>query len=102
MDYMLMAYYKFPKVYEGQEKYIGNPTIVHFSGQLKPWHIECTNPYLPLYFQALKNTLWEGEKLTNKYKSKKDILIFKTKRILKNILNILGIKKYYFNPICKL
>lgn len=102
MDYMLMAYYKLPKVYEGQEKYIGNPTIIHFSGQLKPWHIECINPYLPLYFRALKNTPWEGEKLTNKYKSKKDIIIFKTKRILKNILNILGIKKYYFNPICQL
>lgn len=46
--------------------YRDNPSIIHFAGYIKPWHIECRNPYKNLYWQALKGTKWEHAKKTSK------------------------------------
>ncbi|WP_444326070.1 glycosyltransferase family 8 protein [Paraprevotella clara] len=44
-----------------------HPGIIHFAGFLKPWNLECINPYRNLYSTALSNTPWENWTKTRKY-----------------------------------
>ena len=44
-----------------------NICFIHFTGQKKPWHIECVNPLKKLWLQVFKTTLWKREPLTYKY-----------------------------------
>jgi lipopolysaccharide biosynthesis glycosyltransferase len=37
--------------------------IVHFTGELKPWHFLCTHPLKHLYFEALRTTAWADFKV---------------------------------------
>jgi lipopolysaccharide biosynthesis glycosyltransferase len=37
--------------------------IVHFTGELKPWHFLCTHPLKHLYFESLRTTAWTDFKV---------------------------------------
>ena len=43
---------------------IKNPTIIHFTSTIKPWHIEDTNPYSYEFIKYYKQTEWRSFPLT--------------------------------------
>ncbi len=89
-----------PNRYSSQiKKAIYQPTIIHFSGPIKPWHKECKNPYKGLYYHYLKMTPWSDSKPIKKYTKFKDVMIYKGKNTLKFILEILHIRCYSFRNI---
>jgi lipopolysaccharide biosynthesis glycosyltransferase len=42
--------------------------IIHFTGELKPWHFMCTHPLKHLYFEFLKQTAWMDFKMRWTYR----------------------------------
>jgi lipopolysaccharide biosynthesis glycosyltransferase len=42
--------------------------IVHFTGELKPWHFMCTHPLKHLYFEFIKQTAWMDFKVRWTYR----------------------------------
>lgn len=41
------------------EEAIHNPSIIHFLGRYKPWHIECYHPYQPVFYKYQQLTQWK-------------------------------------------
>ena len=35
-----------------------NPIVLHFTGRIKPWHIECQHPHKDVFLKFKKNTMW--------------------------------------------
>lgn len=68
------------------------PSIIHYSGYIKPWHKECEHPYKDLYWQALKGTKWEAN-----FKASREKNIIK--RIKLKIRQILKGNPYYKSNI---
>lgn len=99
---MLEVYYKrnphIPKVYNSVKIEIikNNPVIVHYSGPIKPWHIECHHPLNYKFIYYIEQTSFSSCVKHRKYASSKDRMIFFTKNILKNILELLHIKYYSY------
>lgn len=75
-----------------------NPRIIHFADVLKPWFVECDNPYKNLYWYYLGLTPWANNKPTYKYKFNKRCLLY-SKRYLKRFLGMLGLKEYKYSNI---
>ena len=44
---------------------VKDPAIVHFTGDLKPWHYGCEMPYVEEYYKYLALTPWKDYKLTD-------------------------------------
>lgn len=67
-----------------------NPGILHFACPIKPWYKDCQHPYKSFYKKYLRLTEWRDYK----YPIFEDMTPWKrTKRIIRNILNSLGIVK---------
>jgi lipopolysaccharide biosynthesis glycosyltransferase len=69
------------------------PCIIHFADTLKPWFKECDNPYKDLYWRYLRITPWVYYKATFKYPFVRRMKFY-TKKFLKSILRICGVKRY--------
>jgi FkbM family methyltransferase len=41
---------------------LGDPAIIHFIGDYKPWHYRLRHPYAPRYFEHLEQTPWRGRR----------------------------------------
>lgn len=75
-------------------KAIKNPKIIHFIGDVKPWHLKSNRPYSKEYFKYLKLTPWK--KFAFKYFLKSKILskftnIFSVKKNTHTCITILGV-----------
>ncbi|NMA74619.1 MAG: glycosyltransferase family 8 protein [Bacteroidales bacterium] len=44
------------------DEIISDPAIIHYTGEKKPWHYKCENPYKVEYFYYLDKTQWKGER----------------------------------------
>ena len=42
------------------EEALKAPTIIHFSGNIKPWMVGCDNPYRPLFEKYKAMTIWKN------------------------------------------
>lgn len=67
-----------------------NPQILHFACPIKPWYRDCQHPYKYLYRKYLKLTAWKDYKFPL-YENK--TCWGRTKRIIRNILNEIGLIK---------
>ena len=43
---------------------VKDPAIVHYTGDIKPWHYGCEEPYVEEYYKYLALTPWKGYQLT--------------------------------------
>ena len=96
MDIFLHKKSKLPKRYISEAEALLNPTIIHFSGPIKPWFKECKHPYKELYYFYLSNTEWKNYSTISKYPSIMGKLSYQLKTLIKNILGIVRIKNYDF------
>ena len=85
-----------------QHHLLNNPLIIHYSGPIKPWHIECKNPYKSEYLKYLKKTPWRDSILNRKYINFKDRIIFIAKSMVKAVLEFLGVKYFSYIKLEKL
>lgn len=44
---------------------VRNPSIIHFTGALKPWHYGCYLPYVEEYYHYLSMTPWKKYRIPN-------------------------------------
>lgn len=84
-------FYKDSYIYHEKQriKAVENPEIIHFTHRLKPWFIECQNPYQKAYLKYLKITPWKSRFYKMKFKKFK--LEF-SKKLDFNYQNIFSIK----------
>ena len=76
---------------------IGNPTILHFTDQKKPWHIEDCNPYGFEFIKYYKQTLWKYMPLTHCYKSEFRHVVAKVLRKIHVLKAYSDDEKNYYN-----
>lgn len=96
MDCFMQKKAQIPRRYRQETNSIMSPSIIHYSGPLKPWHVECKNPYKYLYFKYLRLTFWSNYKAKKKYIYPKDMVLYKLKTIVKEILEICHIRYYSY------
>lgn len=79
-----------PQISELHEAIL-NPSIVHFSGSLKPWQRGSAYPYNPLYKKYLRMTEWKA----NRYMKEpyKNVIKRIARRACKELLILGGLKK---------
>lgn len=70
-DELLLKREKWPIL----EKAIHNPVIIHYCGNIKPWHKECAHPFTNLFRKYLSISEWKDYKYTYKYDGFKDKLL---------------------------
>lgn len=70
-------------------KSIFSPVLLHYTGQRKPWHIECRHPLKKVWRVLYKATFNKSPHLKHKYKGKIRLLWN-----IKRIVHALGIKHY--------
>jgi lipopolysaccharide biosynthesis glycosyltransferase len=49
--------------YFNEEVVLKDVSIVHFTGEIKPWHFESRHPYKEVYFKFLRRTAWKDFKM---------------------------------------
>lgn len=96
MDHYLYQSLDLPERYLSHKKDIYNPVIIHYTGAVKPWNIECKHPYKSLYQYYLDYTPWKGTPLFHKYLTRLERLNYLLKTNIKKTLNCLGMKKYAY------
>lgn len=75
------------------------PAIIHFSGPIKPWHIECKHPFSDRFLKYIKMTSYSDFVPFRKYLSRKERLKYVVKKITKSTIELLGIKCYSYDTI---
>lgn len=61
-DWLYLDRKYYPEIMEACK----NPVIIHFCMPVKPWHIECENPYRDLYYKYRAMTPWPEVRLVHK------------------------------------
>ena len=103
MDSFLIKNARLPERYEHQREALFHPSIIHFSGPVKPWHRESKNPYTERYYHYLQLTPWKNYSPVRKYQTLKGRGIYTIKLIAKWLLELLHIRYYNFNSlVCSL
>lgn len=85
----------FPHRYQFQRDALLHPKVIHFTGPFKPWHTECTHPYVFKYEAYQAQTPWRHALR----KRKLPVLnegVFYLKRIAKVLLEALHIRQYSY------
>lgn len=96
MDIFLYESTKLPRRYISEAGALLTPTIIHFSGPIKPWFKECKHPYKELYYFYLSYTEWKNYVTKSKFSNNIEKLDYLLKILIKNLLGILRIKNYDF------
>jgi lipopolysaccharide biosynthesis glycosyltransferase len=65
------------------------PSIVHFTGYLKPWNYKSINPYKKEYYTILKKTDFN---ITHRAQNKTAVNV--ARRAARNLFVLMGILKY--------
>ena len=80
------------------EKWIENPGIIHYSAKYKPWNIEGYHQYREEFWKYVKISPWNDLKATRKFYGKERVVI-KLKLAIKNLLGMIGCKKYSYRKL---
>lgn len=98
---MLEVYYLKNRFSEDQDFYtkLKNPVIIHYSGPIKPWHIECKHPFKGLFYRYIGLTEYLDYVPQRKYSSMKSRSIFLIKQMVKIIMEIIHVKSYSYISI---
>lgn len=96
MDTFLRENIILPERYRNESEDLYNPIVIHYTGPIKPWFVECNHPYKELYYHYLALTPWQNYIPVFKYNTFKQKSFYYVKSICKQILSITGIKKYSF------
>lgn len=43
------------------------PTIIHYTGQTKPWHRRCLHPYVTIFQKYKQSSPWKNVKIKSQY-----------------------------------
>ena len=101
MDTYLIRGMGFPPRYQKQREAIFHPAIIHYTGDVKPWHKESRNPYTYKYYEYLKLTPWKEYKPLFKHRTLKAMIVYLAKHGAKYLLDLLGVRKYRYINIKK-
>lgn len=96
LDTFLIKGANIPKRYKMSRDDIYNPIVIHFSGPLKPWHIECKHPLKQEFYNYIAKTPYRNFKPLMKNKGLKSKTLFLIKNIAKSILEFWHIKTYSY------
>lgn len=96
LDTFLIKGANVPKRYKKSRGDIYNPIVIHFSGPLKPWHIECKHPLKQEFFNYIAKTPYRDFTPWMKNKDLKSKILFLIKNMVKSILESLHIKAYSY------
>ena len=99
LDSFLKKNAKLPKRYQDQTEALFTPFIIHFSGPVKPWHIESKNPYTSKYYLYLQETPWKGYQPVSKYHTIKERSVYLLKQSIKWLLETMHLRYYSFTTI---
>ena len=102
MDTYLIRGMVFPPRYQNQREAIFHPAIIHYTGDVKPWHKESRNPYTYKYYEYLQQTPWKGYKPQFKHRTLKAMTTYLAKHSAKYLLDLLGVRKYRYINLQKL
>lgn len=75
---------------------IKNPTIIHYTHEIKPWYKGCPHPYINEYFKYKSMTIWKDLPLKEYKMNIPDDWIGKIKYYIKKTL---GVKSSIYNPL---
>ena len=78
-----------------------DPAIIHFTTDVKPWHIYSNHPFKPLYLEYREKTRWKNEPLINMELQKKihlgsKLILFGTGSHAERIVRNLSSEVAYF------
>lgn len=89
MDTFLKRQKSLPARYEKEYADLYNPVIVHYSGPIKPWFVECNHPYKVLYYYYLSKTPWSDYVPKSRYDNIVLRLLYRLKYWIKEALSII-------------
>ncbi len=78
------------------------PSIIHFTGKLKPWIKECDHPYRDLYYKYLYITEWRNYVPQDKYVRRSQKILFDIKKMIQYVLDKMFLKSYLYDQSIKL
>lgn len=100
MECFLMKDPIIPMRYKEQlSKVIYRPIIIHYTGAVKPWHVECQHPYKSKYEYYHNISPWSHVMPVRKYKGVKAQTFFLVKGLIKNILSLFGNGQYVYRKM---
>lgn len=68
-----------------------NPTIIHYTGKIKPWYKECNHPYKSLYWHYLRKTPFANSVEKRKY----SIMKYFIRKIYRYVLSLNGNRQVF-------
>jgi len=96
MDTYLMKRAVLPPRYADQRQDVRRPTVIHYTGEVKPWHRESRNPFTGKYYDYLRTTPWRDYKPLPKFTTLKAKAVYLTKHWAKTVLDVLGLRTYRY------
>lgn len=87
------------KLYSDTQSIIQSPTIIHYSGPIKPWHKECNHPLKKLYFDYLGKTSFRDIVIKAKYDTPMKFVTYRLKCFVKILLELMGLRYYSYIEI---
>ena len=96
MDTCLIKGVVLPDRYKAQSSAVRRPAIIHYTGEVKPWHRESRNPFTYKYFEYLWLTPWKDYRPQTKFPAAKAKIVYLCKHWAKTILDILHLRKYRY------
>lgn len=89
-------------LYRQEATCLKSPVVIHFSGPIKPWHIECKHPYKKIFYKYLGLTPYKDFQPIMKYPWFFERTKYILKQMVKFILETFGIRKYSYMNISDL
>ncbi len=96
MDTCLIKGAVLPDRYKDQSSTVRQPAIIHYTGDVKPWHRESRNPFTYKYFEYLKLTPWKDYQPQTKFPNVKAKTLYLCKHWVKTMLDVLHLRKYRY------
>ena len=96
MDTCLMTRAVLPERYRDQRQDVRHPAVIHYTGEVKPWHKESRNPFTYKYFDYLRATPWKDYKPQKKFPRLKAKAVYLAKHWAKTILDVLNLRTYRY------
>ena len=86
--FMFTTYNYEAKVKEEIAKHVYTPTVIHYTGCGKPWHLHSHHPYVKRFLYYREISLWKNTPIIDNENFKS-----KLRYVITNIIWLLGIKK---------
>lgn len=75
---------------------LAEPYIIHYTGRVKPWFIECHHPYKDIYDYYHAMSPWAFTTKIRKYNKRQERFAYIVRQCIKRILSFCGDKRFVF------